>query len=438
MTSTNDRELSVASLCEAIWETERELDLLDWHIWPVVRMRVFHDLSRRSGLHGEPHPMRRSPWAKARLVARHLGGLVLRNPFLLRRRFEAAVVPHHRKVDGVEIYSDRLRSELGDRALILDSNINSIALPGSHTLDFFTSYAGVRGRLSRRTIDDPRVAAIEEALEKRTGVRLSLGALVSRELSKHLTLRRLYRALLKRRGVSTLYVVVSYFHQHIVSAAKDLGIRVVELQHGAITPYHLGYSYPGRPVVPGQPDELWCFGSYWTETVDLPAGMSTRVIGAPFVHRSSVTKDPALAVFVSQGTIGPQLLPVATRLAELRPDLKVVFRLHPSEYPSSYPDSSGLRMSGGRGVSSGESTYELMAAATYLVGVSTTALFEGMVLGCRTIVVDLPGAEYLAPAVRRGDALMVPDAEELARRMDDAPVCRDTEAYYAPPVSLHT
>jgi hypothetical protein len=434
MTSTSDRDLSVAALCEAIWDTERELDLLDWDLWPVVRMRVFHELSLRSGLTGDAHPMRRSPLAKARLVSRHVSALLLRNPFLLRRRFEAAVVPHHRKIDGVEIYSEQLRSELGDRALILDSNINSPALPGSYTLDFFTSYSGRRSR----PLDDPRVAGIEAALEKRTGIRLSLGALLGRELKKHHTMRRLYRRLLKRRGISTLYVVVSYFHQHIVGAARDLGIRVVELQHGAITPYHLGYSYPGRPAVPGQPDELWCFGSYWTETVELAAGVTTRVIGAPFVRRSSVAKNPSLVVFVSQGTIGPQLLRVATRLAESRPGLEIVFRLHPSEYRSSYPSVSGLRMSGGRGVPPGESTYDLMAAATYLVGVSTTALFEGMVLGCRTIVVDLPGAEYLAPAVSRGDALLVRDAGELARRLDDAPVCSDTDAYYATPLPVLT
>jgi hypothetical protein len=466
MTSTNGPDglrdtLTVAGVCEAIWDTERELGLLDWKVrgvavWPIVRMRVFHELTRRSGLLGDPHPVRRTTGDKLHLVGRHLVALVRHNPFLRHRSYDAAVVPHHRKLDGVEIYSAQLRAELGDRALVLDSNINGVALPGADTLDFFTSFAGFRGRLRQRlgqrmgrrdltAPDSERVTAIEDALDKRLGLRVPLTGLVGRELTKHLALRRLYRSLLRRRGIQTLYVVVGYFHQHVVAAARDLGIRVVELQHGTITPYHLGYSYPGSPAVPDQPDELWCFGPYWAETVDLPGGMTTRVIGAPFVRRLTpeqlVAKDPALVVFVSQGTTGQQLLPVATKLAELRPELSVVFRLHPSEHRSDYtagvvagPDN--IRLSGGRatpGVDAPvESTYDLMAAATYLAGVSTTALFEGMVLGCRTIVVDLAGAEYMAPAVERGDAISVGDAAELARRLDDAPMCAHADAYYAP------
>jgi hypothetical protein len=450
MTSTSGPEgLTVAGVCEALWDTERELGLLTWRvrgvaIWPVVRMRVFHELTRRSGLLDDPHPVRRGTGDKARLFGRHVAGLVRRNPFLHRRRYDAAVVPHHRKLDGVEIYSEQLRSELGDRALILDSNINGVALPGADTLDFFTSFAGVRGRLLQKlgrqelsAAETERVTAIEDALDKRLGLRVPLAGMVGRELAKHLALRRLYRSLLKRRGVRTLYVVVGYFHQHVVAAARDLGIRVVELQHGTITPYHLGYSFPGRPAVPDQPDELWCFGPYWTETVDLPGGMTTRVIGAPFVRRQPAAKDPVLAVFVSQGTTGQQLLPVATELAAQRPELEVVFRLHPSEHRSDYAVSgpANLRLSGGRGSTETESTYDLMAAATYLLGVSTTALFEGMVLGCRTIVVDLAGAEYMAPAVERGDAISVADAAELVRRLDEAPLCAQPDAYYAPPVS---
>jgi len=453
-------DLTVAGVCQAIWDTERDLDLLSWRIdgvaiWPVVRMRVFHELTRRGGLLGDPHPVRRTPAAKARLAGRHLVALAAHNPFLRRRPYDAVVVPHHRKLNGVEIYSDQLRSELGDRALVLDSNINGVALAGADTLDFFTSYAGVRGRLREKlrgpgsalaAADRERVTAVADALDKRLGVRIPLTGLVGRELAKHRTLRALYRRLLRRRGVRTVYVVVAYFHQHVVAAARDLGLRVVELQHGTITPYHLGYSYPGRPVVPDQPDELWTFGPYWAETVDLPAGTTSRVIGAPFMRRLSeaepATKDPALAVFVSQGTIGQQLLPVAAMLAELRPELDVVFRLHPSEHWSDYDSRvaggpANLRLSGGRAgdgsATPGESTYDLMAAATYLVGVSTTALFEGMVLGCRTVVVDLAGAEYMAPAVERGDAISVRDAAELARRLDDAPVCAHTDAYYAPP-----
>ncbi len=84
-------------------------------------------------------------------------------------------------------------------------------------------------------------------LEAGTGVWVPVASLVAREVPKHPGSARCTVAAKRRHGIKTVYVVVAYFHQHIVGAARDLGIRVVELQHGAISPFHLGYSYPGRP-----------------------------------------------------------------------------------------------------------------------------------------------------------------------------------------------
>jgi hypothetical protein len=411
-------EPTVAGLCRAIWQVERDLGLLDWRIgdaspWPIIRMRVFHELTRRSGIHGASHPVRRTPYDKLRLIGRHVAGLATRNPFV--GRYDALVVPHPRKPGGVEIYTDELRRTLGSSALILDSGINGTPLAGSRNLDFFTSAAGA---VHKRHLDDRGIA---DALRELTGVSVPVGALLAREVPKHLRLRALYRALLRRHRIKTVYVVVAYFHQHIVGAARDLGIRVVELQHGAISPFHLGYSYPGRPKVADQPDELWCFGSYWTSVAELPAGMSTSVIGAPYLPTVG-EKDPRLVVFLSQGTVGTELLNVAEAVAKEHSGLDVVFRLHPSERASDYTVPAGVRLS-----TSGN-TLDLLASATYQVGVSTTALFEGMALGCRTAVANLPGHEYLAPAISRGHAVLMSSPS----RLTDAPLCTDPTTYYAP------
>lgn len=419
MTSTgNGTDLTVATLCQAIWHVERELDLLTWqihkaHPWPIIRMRVFHELTRRSGIHGAPHPVRRTPYGKAALVGRHVRGIVGRSPF--PGRYDALVVPHPRKPNGVEIYTDELRATLGDNALILDSGINGTPLAGSKNLDFFTSAAGA---IHPRTADD---RGIGRALEELTGVRIPVGSLLAREVPKHLRLRALYRALLRRHGIKTVYVVVAYFHQHIVGAARDLGIRVVELQHGAISPFHLGYSYPGRPEVADQPDELWCFGSYWTDVAELPAGMRTEVMGATFLPAPG-PKEPRRVVFLSQGTVGAELVQVADAVAKEHPELDVLYRLHPSERAEDYTIPAGLQLS------TGGSTLDLLATATYQVGVSTTALFEGMALGCRTAVANLPGHEYLAPAIAKGHAVLMSRPAELTQ----APLCDDPSSYYAP------
>ena len=79
-------------------------------------------------------------------------------------------------------------------------------------------------------------------------------------------------------------------------------------------------------------------------------------------------------------------------------------------------------------LSTGGSTLDLLASATYQVGVSTTALFEGMALGCRTAVANLPGHEYLEPAIAQGHALLMTRPSQLT----SAPLCTDPATYYAP------
>ena len=264
---------------------ERELDLLSWqidgvHPWPIIRMRIFHELTRRSGLHGDPHPVRRTRADQARLVGKHVAGTVTRNPFLARGSYDALVVPHPRKPSGVEIYTDSLRAELGKSALILDSGINGIPLPGSHNLDFFTSAAGaVRSRKVHA-----RCAEIAAALEAGTGVRVPVASLVAREVPKHTRLRALYRALLKRHGGSrpcTSWSPTSISTSSAPPAISGFASWSCSTARSARTTS--ATAIPAAPTVADQPDELWCFGSYWTDVAELPAGMKTEVVGASFI-----------------------------------------------------------------------------------------------------------------------------------------------------------
>ena len=76
-----------------------------------------------------------------------------------------------------------------------------------------------------------------------------------------------------------------------VAAAKRAGVKVIELQHGTITPYHLGYSYPEQQKNIGFPNELWCFGKFWFENTKMPIGTSFKIIGAPYINRLSKYRE---------------------------------------------------------------------------------------------------------------------------------------------------
>jgi hypothetical protein len=77
-----------------------------------------------------------------------------------------------------------------------------------------------------------------------------------------------------------------------------------------------------------------------------------------------------------------------------------------------------------------------MKSADVVVGVFSTTLLEGMALGAKTMIVALPGFEYMDAIVERGDASIAQSAADVIEAIRTAPHCEDPSYYYAPPVKL--
>lgn len=455
-------EISVERICNAFWEVERRLSLLDWRVggvapWPLVRMPLYYAATQRLAMFDPPHPALKGAApedmdalafeAQWRAQEAHHASMIERRAPPKSAR--DAVIMATKKINGSEPYTDALRAELGDRALLLDFSVDGETMPGAHNFhrykDLFRSRYR-RPELSRLSKEAVAVCdGIWCHLFDELGVDVGNVAKTCRQ--RIVDFDAVYRGFDMFFGVNpiqTLYLTNGYgsTNRAVLQAARANGARVVELQHGFISAYHLGYSWPGRPEVPYTPDELWTFGSFWPETTPLPANMTWRVIGAPYVlglaaAASGQPRDESLVVFTSQGVIGRRLFDMALETARRRPDRRVVFRLHPNENLSDY--ESLLRAAGGAPANfslshKSPNIFALLATAAIQVGAFSTTLFEGMSLGTRTIVVDMPGAEYMRPVVDKGDALFVRNVDELVARLDDAPLCLDSSVYYADPL----
>ena len=129
-----------------------------------------------------------------------------------------------------------------------------------------------------------------------------------------------------------IFVVVAYENQAIVKAAKDLGIEVIELQHGTISPYHLGYSYPENTMrinneireIEYFPDKILSFGDYWQNSSHFPIDKENIIsMGFPYFeensrtymkmaeHKENEKTKQKQILFISQGVIGKYLSQLA-------------------------------------------------------------------------------------------------------------------------------
>ncbi len=475
-------KVDIPTICECFWDAERELGLTRFtiegiYVWPLIRMQTYYRLTQLVGIYDAPHPnhvekkrqtevnpatravlarMRQTSasTAHASLGSRMknsmrtlLGGLKRNTKSFTNA--DIAVLMATRKVQGEELYTLALRQEAGSRALLLDRGQGEKVKEGAVDFDNLVTQFLLR----KDKVSDVFVS-VEERLvlegvrtffENRLNLNLGDLVLVSQKaLVQFRAVQQGFVEFWKAHPVERFFLTNAYgvTTRAAMVAAQECGIRTIELQHGFISKYHLGYSWPEQEEVPYAPDELWGFGDYWPHVTPLARGISPRTIGAPYVtgmaEKAKGNSNQNLVVFTSQGVVGRQLVEWAIETAARCPEKEVVFRLHPSEQLETYEQQIGSLEELPVNFSFSHRQpviFELLAQAETQVGAFSTTLLEGMLLGCRTVVVNLPGVEYMAPVIDRGDALFVKNIDELASRLDEAPRAQDPSYYYAKPVS---
>jgi hypothetical protein len=215
---------------------------------------------------------------------------------------------------------------------------------------------------------------------------------------------------------------------YIVRAATVLQIPVIELQHGVISSDHLTYSVPTNMTKKYSPDYLLLFGKYFKEQMDNFVLPPERLIilGYPYfekmiIENNNLNRENKIVV-ISQGTIGRELIKFTIKLASITKGFyKIIYKLHQNEWMGDggwiilYPELKEAQEQGLLEVvdTFTPSLYTLFFKSRWQMGVYSTALFEGLALGCQLILVDLPGVERMTPLLEKGYAQLVKVPEEI-------------------------
>jgi UDP-N-acetylglucosamine transferase subunit ALG13 len=224
---------------------------------------------------------------------------------------------------------------------------------------------------------------------------------------------------------------VSYvaYNKALVAAAKANNIEVIEIQHGTISPYHLGYNFPNcEHELDYFPDTFYSFGDYWSEIVDFPIDKKKVILyGFPYMKTrkakyKNIKKKEKQILFISQGAIGKELARFAYDAAQILKDYSIVYKLHPGEYDRWEKEYKELvlanKLDNFEIVDNNKiELYNYFAESEYLVGVFSTAIYEGLAFDCKTILVDLPGIEYMKYLIEKEIVVMVEGIDDLKDRI---------------------
>jgi hypothetical protein len=444
------------SVCEAIWQIEDKLGLLDDEVagvfyWRLIRWEACRSLIRQSSA---------SPGTAPRSLSYRIGHEIgalrrsLRFPNWTKAGpVDTVVVPfprkHRRDGDTIDIHSDAVLGDPAFGAILALERTEADAVvsarPGLFVADrdrgrpeaaarALLSFPGLVGPLARAH------AALDAASRRAFGVDFPISL---NSLALRVALFHEYRAVSRRmlRATRAKRFIAAWNDQVMFAAAKDLGLQTVELQHAAFSRYNLHYHFPNRGPVPYFADHFLTFGQHWIDTVDLPVNTRAAVVGSGNIAR--LRAEPSIrqrrrVVAASQGPTYWPLFQSVLEAAALAPDWEFIFRPHPREDLADYRAQMARRQGkpGNLRLSEpGEDVYTLIRTAEVQIGVASTTLAEGLALGCRTIVFQAPGSEAMEAMVRANDAASASTPEEIVMRLRTTPEPSDVGRYYAAPIS---
>lgn len=200
--------------------------------------------------------------------------------------------------------------------------------------NFARSYTNFFSRVFPVKLSDNILKLIDVALFNSLGERKVSFDDLNRYYSQFYYQYKFYKFFLKLKKAKRIFYVLNGVQKGLITAAHELGIEVIEMQHGRIGIDHLAYSYPdfiNKEDSIILPDYFLTFGKYWGKNFNLPT--SILPIGNDFfVKNKSIQEEDGSVLFISSIIHAEELSKLAIRFASERPGIQINFKLHQNEY----------------------------------------------------------------------------------------------------------
>ena len=282
----------------------------------------------------------------------------------------------------------------------------------------------------------------ESAVEDELGVSIDAISRVERELSN----RKLRLPMLNKivQRIDPKICFMTYGHSHhstFIEACHNQDVTVVDVQYCAVDPNYWPYHYPGDRQRRVKPDHLLLWGEFWKEAADLPfADNELYISGFPYFERRlkeyKDTKKKEQVLFVSNSKSGPHLSKLAAELAKTGVDKEIVYKLHGGEFEtwqSNYPELAEVADQGNVTVLDEVegSLHKLLAESQVQVGVSSTALYEGLAFNLPTYILNVPYSYEMQRVTEAGQAELVDDVQALSSKIGSLDtITPDTDLFF--------
>ena len=442
--------------CEKFFQMEQELNLFDWqvdgiYVWELMRFQVFSDIMQKMGLYGQPHTgIKQTVVTRIKKFFSSFYNYLFKNPFYIPKNKIVFIGHQRRKLfpDGKywDIYCDPLIDQVDADFCLLESYYLNGHLKPAKTkelfyadfIDFVAFFLNRIFKILKRSkiSNNGKCGELKLKIKANFNINIPVEFVLKNQTTGFYSMTVLYSLLFEFIKPKLILVLVGYGNEAKINAAKRKHIPVIEMQHGTLSPYHVGYNFPKGKIKHYFADYFFSFGDFWKHAANFPISRNNiKTIGYPYLstalEKYKHVKKKELIVFISQGSIGRELAKFAVRLRKITPEkINMIFKLHPGEYDRWKQEYPFLLDSGIDVVDSQTpDLYQLLAVASWQIGVYSTAIYEGLAFDCTTYLVDLPGVAYMDKLIESGRAKLVEQPEDIQLHKNKSHI--DTDYFFA-------
>lgn len=415
-------------------------ELKNVKIWQYLRLKIYKKIHRATELYGIDHTKKTGLFYLISKFPSLLYNSTIKNPLLGSYKKEILLFNSNRKAiinnSLKDIYTFSISDNIDPKRIEIyeEPYLFKHVVKSKKKLDFIIVNSLLKSFLFKTKFNKSEkdsIVEIQNLLNNSFDISINLVNLFARYITIFKTDYNFYLKLFKKRNPKVIFLTFSYESKKaLLAAAKKLNIPTVELQHGTISKLHLGYDYHYAPeLISYFPDYFLSFGKFWAEDVNLPINDNNIIdYGYPYFNtklknQKHLAKNKNQILFISQGTIGNTLSEIALDLALQKPQYRIIYKLHPGEFDrwkEEYPKLVEFSKLENCKVLDDKSVdlYELFAKSEIQIGVYSTAIFEGLALGCKTLVANLPGVENLQHLIDKNLVYCFKNTDELIKNID--------------------
>jgi len=246
---------------------------------------------------------------------------------------------------------------------------------------------------------------------------------------------RRWHALLSIANPKTLVGITHYHNEGCLAAAKLLGIKTIELQHGLISKHDLYYVYPKQyreAVAKGMfPNEIWLFGNFWKRVLanGAEAEFMNPVVIGNFISDTSIAsndtvKENRVLLCAQKNLSEPYIEWIRTMrdfILPNHPSWKLIVKMHPLESETKKYQNEASDFVEILPVSS--SLNEELKRAKIQVSIYSTTFFDALGMGVKNFSLDEIGfsGNYASEMVAFGVADSLKKSEDVISKFENSP-----------------